>query len=73
MRRAIVCLRERQSDMRPSNRLPSKAPAPNRRPRFPLGGLARFGHPFCAPPASPAAVGEAHRSVAGGKAAARAI
>lgn len=39
----------------------NKAPAPNRLPRFPLGSLGRFDYPFCAPPASPAAVGEAHR------------
>jgi hypothetical protein len=41
---------------------PNKPPAPNRRPRFPLGSTARFGYPFCAPPAFPAAVGEAQRS-----------
>ena len=35
--------------------------APNRRPRFPFGGLGEFGHPVCARPASPAAVGEAQR------------
>jgi len=40
------------------------APAPNRRPRFPLGGLARFVYSFCAPSASPAAVGEAQRYAA---------
>lgn len=38
------------------------APAPNRRPRFPLGGLVWFEYVFCAPPASTAAVGEARRS-----------
>jgi len=40
---------------------PNKAPAPNRRERFPLGGLRGFGYLFSAPPASPAAVGEARR------------
>src|SRR6266404_6509253 len=38
---------------------PNKAPAPNRRPRFPLGGLGEFEYRVCAPPPSPAAVGEA--------------
>ena len=42
--------------------MPNKAPAPNRRPRFPLGARLPFGFPFCAPRASPAAVGEAQRS-----------
>jgi hypothetical protein len=37
------------------------APAPNRRPRFVLGTLAEFDYLVCAPPASPAAVGEARR------------
>ena len=40
---------------------PNKAPAPNRRPLFPLGGSALFDYLFCAPPAAPAAVGEARR------------
>jgi hypothetical protein len=40
---------------------PNKAPAPNRRPRFPLGVFCGFGYPICAPPASQAAVGEARR------------
>jgi hypothetical protein len=40
---------------------PNKAPAPNRRPRFLLGGSGCFDYSFCAPPASPAAVGEARR------------
>ena len=39
----------------------NNAPAPNRRPRFPLGDLEEFEHLVCAPPASPAAVGEAQR------------
>jgi hypothetical protein len=39
----------------------NQAPAPNRRPRFPLSGLGEFGRPICAPPASQAAVGEAQR------------
>src|SRR5882672_1478473 len=37
----------------------NKAPAPNRRPPLPLGGLGEFGYHVCAPPAFPAAVGEA--------------
>jgi len=41
---------------------PNEAPAPNRRPRFPLGGSKKFEYRFCAPPSSPAAVGEAQRS-----------
>jgi hypothetical protein len=40
---------------------PNKAPAPNRRPRVPLGGLRECEYYVCAPPASPAAVGEAQR------------
>ena len=36
-------------------------PAPNRRPRFPLGALGEFECLVCAPPASSAAVGEARR------------
>jgi hypothetical protein len=40
---------------------PNNTPAPNRRPRFPLGGLAPFVYPFCAPPAPSAAAGEAQR------------
>jgi hypothetical protein len=39
----------------------NKAPAPNRRPRFPLGAPAPLVYHLCAPPASPAAVGEARR------------
>ncbi len=39
----------------------SNAPAPNRRPRFPLGGEGVFVYHFCAPTAFPAAVGEAQR------------
>jgi len=39
----------------------NQAPAPNHRPRFPLGGTVSFVYLFCAPPASPAAVGEARR------------
>src|SRR5437762_3321321 len=39
-----------------------KTRLPNRRPRFPLGAFGRFAYPCCAPPASPAAVGEAQRS-----------
>ena len=38
-----------------------KAPAPNRRPRFALGALQKFGNNLCAPPSSSAAAGEAHR------------
>src|ERR1051326_39133 len=40
----------------------NKAPAPNRRPRVPLGIFREFAYHLCAPPSSPAAVGEAHRS-----------
>jgi hypothetical protein len=39
----------------------NEAPAPNRRPRFPLGGLGDSDYAVCAPSASPAAVGEARR------------
>lgn len=39
----------------------NKAPAPNRRPRAPLRALAEFAYSVCAPPTSPAAVGEAQR------------
>jgi hypothetical protein len=39
----------------------NKAPAPNRRSRFPFRTLAQFGYPVCAPPSSPAAVGEARQ------------
>jgi hypothetical protein len=39
----------------------NKAPAPNRRPRFLFGASRWFDCPSCAPPASPAAVGEAQR------------
>jgi hypothetical protein len=45
--------------------MPNKAPAPNRRHRFPLGTLREFAYLFCAPPASPAAVGEAQRCGSG--------
>ena len=38
---------------------PNHVPAPNRRPRFPLGAAGEFAYYFCAPPPSPAAVGEA--------------
>jgi hypothetical protein len=40
---------------------PSEAPAPNRRPRFPLGALGELVYLFSASPASPAAAGEARR------------
>ena len=39
----------------------NKAPAPNRRPSFPLGGPGEFEYRICALSASPAAVGEAQR------------
>jgi hypothetical protein len=39
----------------------NKAPAPNRRRRFPIGILGEFDYLVCAPPACPAAVGEARR------------
>jgi len=41
-------------------RTANRAPAPNRRPRFPLGGLGEFEFHVCAPPPSPV-VGEARR------------
>jgi len=43
------------------NPRPNQVPASNRRPRFPLGALSMFVYHFCAPPASPAAEGEAER------------
>ncbi len=42
----------------------NEAPAPNRRLPFPFTSLNGFDHHFCAPPASPAAVGEAQRYAA---------
>ena len=39
----------------------NEAPAPNRRPLFPLGGRGELEHDVHAPPSSPAAVGEAQR------------
>jgi hypothetical protein len=39
----------------------NKAAPPNRRPRFAFAALLPFNYCFCAPPASPAAVGEARR------------
>jgi hypothetical protein len=42
----------------------NEAPAPNRRPRFPLGGVGGFEYRICAQPSAPAAVGEAQRSAA---------
>jgi hypothetical protein len=42
--------------------MPNPAPAPNRRPRSPLGASGQFEYLVYAPPASPAAVGEARRS-----------
>ena len=39
----------------------NSTPAPNRRPRFPLGGLREFEYHDCAQPAAPAAVGGARR------------
>jgi hypothetical protein len=44
-------------------RTANKAPAPNRRPCFPLGTSAVFVYRFSAPPVTPAAVGEARRWV----------
>ena len=41
---------------------PNKAAPPNRRPRFALAALCKFDYSFCAPPSSPAAVGEPQRS-----------
>lgn len=39
----------------------NQAPAPNRRPRFPLRTLGEFDYLVCASPSVPAAVGEAQR------------
>ena len=39
----------------------NKAASPNHRPRFPFAVLPGFVYLFCAPPASPAAVGEPQR------------
>jgi len=39
----------------------NEAPAPNRRLRFPVGGFSQFDRAVCAPPAAPAAVGDARR------------
>jgi hypothetical protein len=39
----------------------NEAPAPNRRPPFPFGSPGEFEYLVGAPPASPAAVGEAQR------------
>jgi hypothetical protein len=39
----------------------NEAPAPNRRPRFPLGAAQSLEYLVCAPPAVSAAVGEARR------------
>jgi hypothetical protein len=40
---------------------PNKAPAPNRRPRLPLGGSGEFGYFVYASPSSSAVVDEAQR------------
>jgi hypothetical protein len=47
-----LCLRES----------PNNAPAPNRRPRFPLATMFASDYDFCAPPSLSAAVGEPRRS-----------
>jgi hypothetical protein len=39
----------------------SQAPATSRHPRFLLGSQEQFEYHSCAPPASPAVVGEARR------------
>jgi hypothetical protein len=51
-----------QNALRLSVGLANKAPAPNRRRRFPLGVSGRFEYTLCAPPYSTAAAGEAQRS-----------
>jgi hypothetical protein len=43
--------------------LANKSPAPNRRPRSPVGALGKFSFFVCAPPAFPAVAGEAQRSI----------
>jgi len=43
------------------NNIPNQAPAPNRRLHFPFGSFGEFECVVCAPPACPAAVGEAQR------------
>jgi hypothetical protein len=45
----------------PVSSVAHKAPIPNRRLRFPLGGSGCFAYPLYAPSASPAAVGETQR------------
>jgi hypothetical protein len=40
---------------------PNKAASPNRRPRSAFATRTEFVYCFCAPPASPAAVGEPRR------------
>ncbi len=50
--------------MKKSQETSNKAPAPNRRPRFPIGGVGEFEYRVCARPATPAAVGESQRSAA---------
>ncbi len=42
----------------------NKAPAPNRRPRFPLAASGQLEYFVCAQSPAPAAVGEAQRSTA---------
>ena len=54
-------MRPLSSDIGMDDRQHNYAPAPNRRPRFPLGGLGAFEYLVCAPPPSPAAIGEARR------------
>jgi hypothetical protein len=50
--------------MRMCDLIASKAPAPSRRPHFPLGGFGRFQYLVCAPPAAYGAVGEVQRYTA---------
>src|SRR5438876_10664892 len=45
-----------------SHQRPNPAAPPNRRPRFAFAALQKLDYPFCAQPASSAAVGEPQRS-----------
>jgi hypothetical protein len=67
LRALVITKRPVASSSKEANRMigegfgANKAPAPNRRPRFPFAALLPFAHSPCAPHSSPAAVGEAQR------------